>query len=240
MKKLLLSTIAFILVFELYGQFGDVYGQKRNELEYRNAALSIQFQKRGEMVTYSLNEIEGLPYFSNDFVNGEIYTKNDSVKSLINYNAFLDAFEFKRNQNTYILVNNFDIRSIKFIDKTFKYLEYTNQNIENKYGYFEELIGEGKCKLYKKYKKSFVEPVVPETPFHEPKPAKFSDLEIIYYILSENEKTLIELNTESNKRFVKAFADNSEVILEYIKSSNLKINNEINIINIINYFNSNL
>jgi hypothetical protein len=207
-------------------------------LEYNKAARNIQFLKAGNMVTYSLDEIEGFPQIFNGFKPGKITLNNDTTLFVpINYNAFIDAIEFQNDNINYILTNNFGVKRIEVEGREFVYRIYTNDKNREVQGYLE-VLASGNFKLLKKNSKTFSEPIPAETHFHNPKPARFSDNVYSTYFLEDQMNEVSFLNTSSNRKLISHFSNKKDALRIFIKEKKLNIRNESDLIKLIDYINS--
>lgn len=239
MKTLFLSFYILLSSFISFGQFqsNNVYSNFKNVLGYTAAAREVQFVKKGEMVTYSIDQIEGYPYLYDKFNKGIITLHNDSnINIPVNYNAFIDAFEFEKENIKFIITNNFSVKNIKIGDKSFVYRVFTNHNGEQSDGYFEIIVAGSNCQLYKKFKKNFLEPVPSETHFNVAKPARFSEIESIYFIGFEDD--IRYLKTNSKKNVLASFKDHKAELSKFSRDKRLNLKSEADLIRLANFYNS--
>ncbi|PLX24016.1 MAG: hypothetical protein C0597_00330 [Marinilabiliales bacterium] len=238
MKKLLATLILFCFIANTYAQFTQ-HQQGKSSLMYKRAVLDVRFNKAGETVTYLMSEIEGSPYLLQNFVESQVLLNNgDTLKSvLLNYNIFTDAIEFMKEGVPYILTNSFILEKIKMDDKEFFYTKYLDLNDQFKHGYAEGLVN-GDCKLFKKYQVMFNEPVPAETQFENPRPAKFSEMDPYYFLYFQNKDKTSRISTFNKKKFSELFGEKESEILTYIKEKKLKLTEEADIKNVIEYYNT--
>ncbi len=235
--KIIYGSIFFLFFTStLYAQFDNVYGQRNNELRYNETARNVQFKKAGETVSYDINHVKGSPYINEIFIDGTVTLHNDSSIAVpLNYNAFIDAFEFLKDSTRYILTNNFSFKRIELKEKSFYYKLYKDKSNKELYGYFE-LIVDGNNRLFKKHKVDFKEPEPAETPLHLEKTARFSELYETYYLEINN--ALVVFNNKTNNSSLKYFEGCKDKIKIFIKENDLSFKKEKDLIQILEYINS--
>ena len=239
MKTFLISLPILLASFISFGQFqkNDVYSSARNILNYTTAVREVQFSKKGEVVTYYLNQIEGYPHLYEKFNKGIITLHNDStIEVSVNYNAFVDAFEFEKENTIYTLTNSYSIKEIEIQGKVFVYRAYLNSKGEVAEGYLEVLVTGINCQLYKKFRKNFLDPVPSETHFNIAKPARFSQIESFYFI--ELGSDIRYLKTNSKNSFITSFKDYKTELKHFVKDNKLNQKKESDLIQIIDFYNS--
>ena len=239
MKTFFLSFSILLTTFFSFGQFqlNNVYSNTKNILGYTAAAREVQFLKRGEMVTYSLDQIEGYPHLCNKFSNGIITLQNDTIiKIPINYNAVTDAFELEKENTKFIITNNFSIKKIKIEGREFVYRVFTSRKGEQLDGYFEVIAEGPNCQLYKKFKKDFLEPVPSETHFNMAKSARFSEIDSLYFIGFDEDITYFKTN--SKKNILGSFKNHKDKLSEFLRNRKFSSKNETDLISLVTFYNS--
>tara|TARA_R110000744_G_scaffold153942_1_gene268519 strand:+ start:371 stop:1060 length:690 start_codon:yes stop_codon:yes gene_type:complete len=178
--------------------------------------------------------IDGSPYMNEIFKKGKtIINGKHTSDALMRYDAYRDAIEIKNeNDIARTLLRRSNI--IADIDGTIYMVREYRESGENKLGYFNPL-NEGYARLLKKPKKIFVQAENPENGYDTFKPAKYQDISM-YYIQKGDEPAI---ETKLSKRKILSFLDDSsEILKQYIKKNELNMQSESDIIQLINYYNT--
>ena len=178
--------------------------------------------------------IDGSPYMNEIFKKGKtIINGKHTSDALMRYDAYRDAIEIKNeNDIARTLLRRSNI--VADIDGTIYMVREYRESGENKLGYFNPL-NEGYARLLKKPKKIFVQAENPENGYDTFKPAKYQDISM-YYIQKGDEPAI---ETKLSKRKILSFLDDSsEILKQYIKKNELNMRLESDIIQLINYYNT--
>ena len=178
--------------------------------------------------------IDGSPYMNEIFKKGKtIINGKHTSDALMRYDAYRDAIEIKNeNDVARTLLRRSNI--VADIDDTIYMVREYRESGENKLGYFNPL-NEGYARLLKKPKKIFVQAENPENGYDTFKPAKYQDISMYY--MQKGDEPAIE--TKLSKRKILSFLDDSsEILKQYIKKNELNMRLESDIIQLINYYNT--
>ncbi|SEL51430.1 hypothetical protein SAMN04488008_10484 [Maribacter orientalis] len=178
--------------------------------------------------------IDGSPYMNEIFKKGKtIINGKHTSDALMRYDAYRDAIEIKNeNDVARTLLRRSNI--VADIDGTIYMVREYRESGENKLGYFNPL-NEGYARLLKKPKKIFVQAENPENGYDKFKPAKYQDISMYY--MQKGDEPAIE--TKLSKRKILSFLDDSsEILKQYIKKNELNMRLESDIIQLINYYNT--
>ncbi|WP_339610020.1 hypothetical protein [uncultured Planktosalinus sp.] len=236
MKTLTLTIIA-IIGFQLVVAQQPI---QQKQVEY---LLQFKYQKTTTFENIDLETLNyiGSPYTNDNYLAGEIYHKNKLVAENVplRYNALVDEMEFKPKFETPDSESSALLKSpeidVRIGSKVFVFVPY--QGGVEKGGYFEVLRRGESYDLFKKYNKRYVPEQPAKTSMTKDRPAKFID-NPIYYIVRGDGK-FIELPDKSNK-FSKLFSGNEKEIKNYIKSKNLDLKNEGDLIKVVSYLDTSL
>lgn len=185
-----------------------------------------------EVITY--DEVEGTPYRYDDFIRGEVYLKSndDFIFYEINYNAFKDRMEYRKNQQTYTVTNPDQIKKIIIDDDVFVYKDFYNYNFSNQ-GYFVEVIDD----YISLYKKVLIEKStstnVAYTNTQNVK-GTFYNLKPLYYISIYGDPLVF---IKSKRKFKKLFFDNPAVA-NFLKEEKIDLHNEKDLIKLVTFLNN--
>lgn len=231
----------YILVLPLLFAFVTVQAQSVWGGGIAEYLLQFQYDKTTRFEDVNLETLVyiGSPYADKNFIAGEIYHNNKLIAEDVplRYNALMDEMEFKtsfdeEDKNSSALVKSPEI-DIKIGNKIYLFVPY-HGGVE-KGGYFEVLVKDSKYDLFKKYNKKYFAEQKAQTSMSKDNPARFTDNNV-YYLVSDS-GTFYELPSKT-RAFSKIFLNKEKEIESYIKSRNLDLNNERDLIAVVRYFNS--
>ncbi|NCT18651.1 MAG: hypothetical protein COZ75_03710 [Flavobacteriaceae bacterium CG_4_8_14_3_um_filter_34_10] len=231
----------YLLVVPLLFAFVAVQAQRSMGNAIAEYLMQFQYDKTTKFEDVDLESLVyvGSPYADKNFIAGEIYHNNKLIAENVplRYNALMDEMEFKtsfdeEDKNSSALVKSPEI-DIKIGNKIYLFVPY-HGGVE-KGGYFEVLVKDSKYDLFKKYNKKYFAEQKAQTSMTKDNPARFTDNNV-YYLVSDS-GTFYELPSKS-KAFSKIFLNKEKEIESYIKSRNLDLKNEKDVIAIVRYFNS--
>ncbi|GGD83241.1 hypothetical protein [Planktosalinus lacus] len=236
MKTLAITLIALFGLQYFYAQ----QPIQQKQVEY---LMQFKFQKTTTYKDIDLNTLNyiGSPYTNDNYLAGDIYHKNKLVAENVplRYNALVDEMEFKPKFETPDNESSALMKSpeidVRIGQKVFVFVPY--QGGVEKGGYFEVLRRGEKYDLFKKYNKKYIPEQEAKTSMTKDRPAKFID-NPVYYIVRGDGK-FIEL-PDKNRKFSKLFSGNENEINNYIKSKNLDLKNESDLLKVIAYIDSSI
>lgn len=216
MKKIFLIFLFTCLkIFSVNAQNENIGGYEYRLVEKKSSVLE---------------EVDGSPYFYEDFLYGSLQLKNKKLlKVFLRYNVAQEEFEIKLDQETdevfVIPIENnvkYNIGSKEFfLDKLFV-------NGDQVYGYFIELFKGDKYRLLKKPVVHVTDAVEAQNGFQDNEPARLS-VKSDYYLLDKKGGSR-ELSF-SNRKLKKQFRN--EVAKRYL--SKHKIKTSVDLVNFISY-----
>jgi len=178
--------------------------------------------------------IEGSPYMNEIFKKGKtIINGKHTSNALMRYDAYRDAIEIKNENDiarTLLRRNNI----VADIDGTIYMVMEYRESSDIKLGYFNPL-NEGYARLLKKPKKIFIQAENPENGYDTFKPAKYQDISMYY--MQKGDSPAIETNL-SKRKILSFLDDSSEILKQYIKKNELNMRLESDIIELLNYYNT--
>ena len=187
------------------------------------------------------SDIKGTPYFNEKFTDSKIKYFDKTFKEIfyLRYNAFSDEIEMGKNklQNKSVEIVQKNENIICYIgNETFVYKNYKNE-IENlKEGYLTMIFEGKKSKIFRTKRKLFMEATQARTSLERAFPARYID-EISYYI-SLNDFSEITYLKLSKKSISKLIDNKEKRIKKFISDNKIKVNNEIDLIKVFNFFDS--
>ncbi|MEM6721727.1 MAG: hypothetical protein AAF611_20530 [Bacteroidota bacterium] len=183
-------------------------------------------------------DIQGTPYFDETFNSAKITPLNKVF--MVRYNAALDVMEVIQKEDTLVLSKEY--RNYKILQNkgnlTYKILENTESQDDEKLGYYIQLTEGEKIKLYRRDRKKFME--INRTAYGSTTTstfAKYKDQKSEFYIEYGDSGTAVKL-PKKKKSFMKLFASNESDIKSFIKKNKIKMTKETDLIRLIDYANS--
>ncbi len=187
----------------------------------------------GTKVTDTYTDIEGNPYYFEDFREGSVITKDaKKYNGVFRYDLYSDQIEFKIDEDAYWIANPELVEYLKIDDRVFMFFD--KDLVDSKKGYYYEILVMGECKLMKR-KGVNLKPAEQAKPYVDAKPATFVDRQPQYFIQIgiahpqkiTNKKSLLEL-----------LSDKESEISKFIKKNKISASNENELIDLVNYYNS--
>ena len=183
------------------------------------------------------NTYIGTPYNNSEYLTGNVYKSNKLLATdvALRYNCIADEMEIKENlsasrDDARVLTKSEDIY-VKIAGDIFVFVPYQG-GIENG-GYFEILFEGSQIQLYKKHIKKFTKERKATSSLTSGSKAKFEDRPE-YYIVTRTGK--FYALPESNKRKLKVFGTNKELIKDFVNQNTLDLSDEQDLIKVINYY----
>ncbi len=217
MKKILLSSL-FLSAFAMSAQNLDLPTDYiRNTLDGKNDS--------------QLNVV-GSPYLNENFQKGIVTIADKSFDSYIRYNGLKDIFEIQ-NQIGEIsaLMRRPDIK-ITLDGKLHKIENYLDENDMAKQRYFI-ILNEGETLFLKNEGIEFKDAEKASSSYSQSKPASLVPFE--KYYIKKGDTQAIEVRLRKNSVL---HAIDDERAENYVKENKLKLKNEEEVIQLVNYYNS--
>lgn len=224
------------------GQIAN-YGSTATSGADANAQLNAvlgPIQDTEAKLTYKKEEFQGSPYTHDIFLPTNLYYKEENMGTIFyRYNAYNEEIEIKkqnlenegiralgRDKKISIVVNGNPMSFKTFIDD-----KGLTQN-----GYLTKIL-EGKYTAYKRVDVKFTEGQKAQNSFVPAIPARFS--KFTEYYLEIEGRNKIEAVGLNNRKFLKLMPDEEKAkIKAYLKTNNIKIKNENDLISIMNFLNT--
>ena len=228
MKNML---IVFFILFNLTLSAQSDY-QISNQLDFfRSNKIAKGEIKR----TLTEADIEGSPYFNDDFINGNVYTTSKTMFTEIplRLNIYNDEMEFKSpNGNIAAIATPEIIEKITIGNDIWVYTPYSAGKRVSRN--FLRLIAKGKVKLYVRPNVSFKD-AVPPSGYKNAEPAQFKAQADTYYIRYGEEAAQL---IENKKDLEKVFPDHKKEIAAFIKNNKINHRKEGKLKELVDYYNS--
>lgn len=206
-------TIALFLGSPLFSQ--SQIKDLMSEVRTRNA--------REATFGLSYADIEGSPYYSDEFIVGKVYLKSGiSANIPLRYNLYTDEVEFMREGKVLDLIKD----DVNYIEQGEEVIIQENSS----YFFSQE---SGKFSLYIKKAVRFKEST-PAGGYIDPQPAKFEPDTDEYYLKEEN-KPAREIK---NKKTLQEMLGENEAALDFIKKSRTKVSRAEDLLELVIFLNS--
>lgn len=230
MKKYF-SLIA-ILMISTSGLFAQSVYDIRNAIDF----FESNKMQRGEYRnTLTEKDIEGSPYFNDEFTKGTIFTYQQIQYNDVplRYNIYNDEMEFQSPDNQILAIAAPEIVEKAVIgEHTFSNIPYKLGN-KVKRAYFV-LLSEGKVSLYARQEVLYQKPKEAAA-YKDPEPAKLIERPETYY-LRLNQQAAVKV--ESRKDLRNFFPDHQRQIEDFIKENRIKPNSKEKMLDLVEYYNS--
>ncbi|WP_320112962.1 hypothetical protein [Draconibacterium orientale] len=235
-KKLLAMqkyiSLFVTLLFSCTGLFAQNIYDIRNAIDFFE---SNRMQKGEYRHILTESDIEGSPYFNDEFIKGSIFTyqKIQYNDIPLRYNIYNDEMEFQTPNNQVL-----SIAAPEIVDKavlgenTFSNIPYALGN-KVKRAYFI-LLTEGKLSLYARPEVLYKKPKKAAA-YSEPEPAKFEKRPDTYY-LRLNQQAAVRI--ESKKDLQNFFTDHQNKMESFIKKNKIKPGKADKMMELVEYYNS--
>jgi len=223
-----------IIISILLVSFIPLSAQQMTTLSYDGSRLlNHTFYQNGDSTGkgISYDDIQGTPYYDKAFSPAKFIVADRAETAVARYNMYFDEVEFKKDEETYSLVPDSPFTRIEFT-RTKETLVKLDTGDDLK-GYFFELSG-GKNGLYKKLKSQFKNAVAARNSYEMDRPASFNTLDPVYYIKTESGYIK---NPKKVKEITEAFPAKKDDIEKFVKSNNIKINKEADLIKLVKFLN---
>jgi hypothetical protein len=221
------SAFACIILFFVSGYS---YCQDMTGKDIRDHML-IDLSKK---VDHRVDDFEGSPFLSEDFVVGDVYSNQKSYRNiLLRYNIFNDNMEFKQNNTTYALYPEPRITKVRLEDEIYVVEKH---EVKGKmiYGYLERL-DSGKVILLSKKIVRFTEKQDPKALESASKPARFTRTQDEYYYKIDNGEVS---KVGSLKNLIESLPDKKDDVTSYAKKEKISTRNEAELLKLVKYYNS--
>lgn len=179
------------------------------------------------------SNVQGSPYANEEFVIGKVFVNDDKpYNGILRYNAYSDGIEMKTENGIITLLKRSYLKA-RIGGKLYLIESYMVNGAMRK-TYFVEM-NKGNARLLLKQGKKFVEARSASSSYTKDQPAKFEN-ELTYYIITEGNPG-IEVRLKV-KEVVQALPDHKKEVQAFVKNNKLKMKNEGELIQVLNYYNS--
>lgn len=176
------------------------------------------------------NQIEGSPYYSDEFIQSEVLLKDGSLVSVpIRYDLFQDEIEFRR-ENITLWLSKRNIASIKMGVETLLVDSPSNEAGEPGYFFVQDT---GEYSLFIKRNARFI-PAVPARGYTEAIPDRFERENDLFFIKKHGSPVQ---EIQSKKALQRILADNPQA-LDFVKKNRIGINKSEGLQALVSFLNN--
>jgi hypothetical protein len=182
----------------------------------------------------SAQKIEGTPYLSEKYVDGEILFGTTGRSTVpLRYNVFQDLMEYQQNGKALVLDPTTKIKRVRLGESTYIVDKFEFDG-KTKYG-FLNLLDSGKVTLLAKKVVKYQEPLKGRALDGGDLPAKFSRSSDAYFYRIGNG----ELQEVDNlKDMIASFPDKQEELKQFAKKEKISPKKEEELLKLVRYYNS--
>jgi hypothetical protein len=230
----------FVLLLFSFG-YGKSQSVVKETLKYVEI-FSTGFD--GSRISYHIQpegrykEIKGSPYLYDDWHDGAIQLKTDTIASSfrMRYNMYGNEMQFIYKADTFAVSNPLKVSKVWIGNREFEYLPFVlNEN--QQYGYFEVIVN-GPYRLLKLHGARLDAGRDPVTPYHcQNSSDRFVKTENWYYQTGKMTEPM--MLPESVKSLSRIPPGDKESVAEFIRTSRLRIHRETDLIEIFRWMNKN-
>jgi len=174
------------------------------------------------------SNVQGSPYFNEEFLWGTVFIKEEKYNADLRYNAYLDEVQAKSKGQIIALLKRDYVRA-EIGNQFYVIVDYMN-NGAKKQGYFVEL-NKGKTRLLKQQRKKFVEGRKAESTYKSDTPAKFIDQEDYFLKIGDQPAVKVKLK----KKELLAHLGKEKEMQQYIADNGFKLKKVSEVIQLLNY-----
>jgi len=203
-----------------------------------NYAMGSVSDKMSKL-NYEDDRIEGSPYMSNDFQQGQLYYGDEMVGNIYyRYNAYNEEIEIKQSNLKEEPVRGLSKdKKIKLVasGKPMSFKTFVNKNGNTKNGYMTQLVS-GDYKLYKFLKVTFKEAKKAENTFVKSSPAKFTQ-STEYFLEGPDGKRIDQVDLSSKKLMQLVSSEKANELKAFMKENKMKVKEESDLVTAVEFLN---
>ena len=195
--------------------------------------IYTQYHSRVTEKVLRYETVLGSPYSYEEFNDGDVYfIENETpVKYKLNYNAYIDAVEFLKENKVHTVTNPYEIKKIYINNDVIVYANYYNKGSISK-GYFIELI-DSQISLYKRETVIYLPAKESSFQISKNNSGEFVRLKTKYYISILGCPAFLVKN---KKNIISEFSNNL-VVIDYLKKEGIDVHSEDDLKKFAEYIN---
>lgn len=183
-------------------------------------------------------DVEGSKFTFEGFKSAKVSNMPDKLFN-IRFNAFTGDMEVEGANNKIYALNKYRkdfLVTFQNSKNSYQVFDYFNSDKEMKTRFFL-VLNEGNNKLLLQEKVIFLKEKVSKTGYDAHRPPQYKRIDDQFFIKVPNNENAMVL-PKNKKKFAELFPGNKTEILSFIKSSNIKLNKQQDLLKLINYVNS--
>lgn len=214
---------------ESYAQFTNLRIVDEEDL---GLFYSEMMNSQSNALKYS--DIEGSPYYSDDFKSSDVYLKNGKlIKQVsIRLNLYNKTLEFKRDGEILEMTRMDGLDQVIINDEQ---IIYVNEAINSGDAGFYKIEVDGRYKLMELLQVTFFEATKATSNYQDDIPAEFKRQKGNYYLGTDKKPPLAFGN---KKDFQNSFAHSYSSLVEYAKKNRLNTKKYDDLVKMVNYLNT--
>ncbi|UOE49760.1 hypothetical protein MTO98_01570 [Mucilaginibacter sp. SMC90] len=183
---------------------------------------------------------QGSALLTDNWLNGTVnFANGKTANAILNYNIYGDELLFKSPQDSSIQAFVDPIKSFSLKDASIEACDITDVSFSSGFPAVDEqtaktfylVVGEGKTKLLKCYKKKVIE----SKDFSSQITTKTFTTTNSYYLFANNQMTKVK---PSQKAMLVAMNDKADKIQEYVKANKVDFKSDVALAKLFSYYNS--
>lgn len=185
-------------------------------------------------------EIQGSPLLSDNWFGGTVnFANGKTATAILNYNLYGDELLFKNPKDSTVLSFVDPVKSFSLKDANIEECDLSDLSFSSGFPAVDDqttktfylVVGEGKIKLLKCYRKKVIE----SKDFSSQITTKSFMPANSYYLLSNNQMVKIKPN---QKNILAAMNDKAAQVQDYIKKNAVNFKSDVALAKLFNYYNS--
>lgn len=183
-------------------------------------------------------DIQGTPYLSEDFIPARI----DNFKNVVQvkFNVFANNIEFKKPDNDIAILSlekDYKFRLLDSFNTEYEIHDYVNEKDELGRTFFKKIGSGENFTLFLKQNIKLIPKKLATSGFEQNQPARFSHTKGTFYVghPQKDIKKLVAVPTRK-KEITTFFKEKSKLIKQYMKKERLKLDNEDDLMELLNYY----
>ena len=233
MRDIIKYVWVVVILFSGFISNAQVVSLQIVDQESQNLFFSELRSSRSNTLNYA--DINGSPYYSDDFKLSDIYFKNGNIikQVSVRLNLYDNILEFQRGNEILELTRMEDLGHVKINEED---ITFVNDVDDSGDAGFYKIELDGKYQLLQLLQVTYFDPIKATNHYEDDIPAKFKKQNGKYYLGTEK-NTPLEFGNK--KDFQDSFAQSYTSLVKYAKKNKLNPKNYDDLVIMVNYLNSN-
>ncbi len=216
-----------------------------NSFQQRNPILDQIFRQLNQVKEFNTQYVsadKGSAYENESFQKAKVFYNKELLGNLYyRHNAFTKEIEVKKTQleeeEFKALLKNEEIMLIPSKGGEKRFLRFRNKKDRYEEDYLTQLSKGKSFELYKRFVVKYTEAKPAANSLVKATPSRFTNFNE-YYLKQTNSETIFEISTKKNK-LLSALMTKKEIAKTYLKKEKLDLDNELDLIRLFDYLNTN-